>query len=375
MKHDLMGLILAENSEAAMGELTAVRPLAAVPFGGRYRMVDFMLSCMVNSAIVNVGIITPYNFRSLSDHLGTGKDWDIDRKGNGLFLLPSKEMSETGEVSGGIDILNGITYHLNKCKQEYVLVSSCNTICNIDFAEVFKNHLDAEADITMIYTEVGELNSKDLSSRVLVDADETGRVRDIHVFPLQQKTNNVYMQMFIVKKDLLLELIGDAVAHNKHHISKDIFLPNLERLKIYGYKFEGYNRHIDNVKAFFDANLELLDGDIRKELFGIAKDMPIYTKIKDSVSTKYSQTSEVSNSFIADGCLIEGTVKNSILFRGVHIGKGATVENCILMQKSEVMDNCMLENVVFDKEVILRSGKKLVGQDTYPMVIGKNTII
>lgn len=375
MKHDLMGLILAENSEAAMGELTAVRPLAAVPFGGRYRMIDFMLSCMVNSAIVNVGIITPYNFRSLSDHLGTGKDWDIDRKGNGLFLLPSKEMSETGEVSGGIDILNGITYHLNKCKQEYVLVSSCNTICNIDFAEVFKNHLETEADITMIYTEVGELNPKDLSSRVLIDADDTGRIRDIHVFPLQQKTNNVYMQMFIVKKDLLLELIGDAMAHNKHHISKDIFLPNFERLKIQGYKFDGYNRHIDNVKAFFDANLELLEGNIRKELFGIEKDMPIYTKIKDSVSTKYSQTSEVSNSFIADGCLIEGTVKNSILFRGVHVGKGATVENCILMQKSEVMDNCMVENVIFDKEVILRSGKKLVGQDTYPMVIGKNTII
>lgn len=375
MKNDLMGLIFAENPEASMGELTGVRSLAAVPFGGRYRLIDFILSNMVNSSIINVGLTTPYNHQSLSDHLGTGKDWDIDRKGNGLFLLPPKEPGEATEVRGGIDILHDISHYLGKCRQEYILVANCNTLCNIDFSEVLKFHIEKDADMTLIYTETETLTQKELKTRILLDIDTDNRVNDIEVYPLVQKTNASYMHMFIIRRSVLLELVGDAVAHNRHIISKDLFLPNLTRMKICAYKHEGYARQIDNIKSFFMANLELLDKDIRNELFGLENDMPIYTKVKDSVPTKYAASAEVSNSIIADGCLIEGTVKNSILFRGVHIGKGATVENCILMQKSEVMDNCLLENVIFDKEVVLRTNKKLVGQDTYPMVIGKKTII
>ncbi|MBQ3573658.1 MAG: glucose-1-phosphate adenylyltransferase subunit GlgD [Clostridia bacterium] len=375
MKNDLMGLIFAENPEASMGELTGVRSLAAVPFGGRYRIIDFILSNMVNSSIINVGLATPYNHQSLSDHLGTGKDWDIDRKGNGLFLLPPKDPSEASEIKGGIDVLHDISHYLGKCRQDYILVADCNTLCNIDFSEVLKFHLENEADITLIYNETGALSPKELKTRILLDIDADNKVNDIEVYPLVQKTNASYMHMFIIRRTTLLELVGDAVAHNRHIISKDLFLPNLTHMKICAYKHEGYARQIDNIKSFFAANLELLNKDIRNELFGLENDMPIYTKVKDSVPTKYAASAEVSNSIIADGCLIEGTVKNSILFRGVHIGKGATVENCILMQKSEVMDNCLLENVIFDKEVVLRTNKKLVGQDTYPMVIGKKTII
>lgn len=375
MKNDMLGLIFAESPEAAMGELTSVRSLAAVPFGGRYRLIDFVLSNMVNSSIINVGIATPYNYQSLSDHLGTGKAWDIDRKTNGLFMLPPRELAEPGDIRGNVDVLNGVSHYLTRSKQNYMLVADCFTLCNIDYADVLRFHLENEADITMIYTEVPMLNSKELASRVLLDVGENQRVTDIQVYPIQQSTNCSYMNMFIIEKGLLLELIGDAVAHNKHYVTRDVMLPKLDRLKILGYKFEGYSKQIDNIKSFFDANLELLDKDIRNELFGNKTDMPIYTKIKDTVPTKYGKGAEVSNSFIADGCRIEGTVKNSVLFRGVHVGRGATVENCIVMQNSEVMDNCLLENVIFDKEVVLRNGKKLVGQDTYPMVIGKKTVI
>lgn len=375
MKNDMMGIIFADNPETGMGELTTVRSLAAVPFGGRYRIIDFILSNMVNSSIINVGITTPYNYQSLSDHLGTGKPWDIDRKGNGLFVLPPKETPEAGEIKGNIDTIIGISHYLNKSSQSYVAVSDCNTICNINFSEVLKFHLENESDITMIYNDVEELNQRELSSRILIDTDDCSRVTDINVYPMHQKTNKSYMQMFIISKELLLELSGDAFAHNKHHIARDIFLPNLDKLKIMAYKYNGYCRQINNIKAFFDTNLELLQKDVRDELFGLSSDMPIYTKVKDTVPTKYGSGAGVSNSFVADGCRIEGTVKNSILFRGVHVGKGAKVENCIVMQNSEVMDNCLLENVIFDKEVVLRSGKKLVGQDTYPMVIGKKTVI
>lgn len=377
MKYDMLGLIFAENPEAKLGELTSVRALAAVPAGGRYRIIDFMLSNMVNSAVTNVGLTTPYNYQSLTDHLGTGKDWDLDRKEDGLFILPPKETGESSaEMLGGVDVINGVMHYLTKSKMEYAVVVDCNTICNIKFNDAYKFHMEQGADITLIYTKSPKLDSKEVKRNIFLDIDEESKViTDLHVYPTKQKTDNVYMHMFIIRKELLMDLVEDAVAHGKHQISKDIFLPAMQNFKLCGYEFSGYKKKIDNIQSYFDFNMDLLQKDVRDELFGITSNNPIYTKIKDTVPAKYGKNAEVSGSFVADGCIIEGTVRNSILFRGVHVGKGAVVENCILMQNAEVLDNCLTENVIFDKEVVLRSGKKLVGQATYPMVIGKGTVI
>lgn len=378
MKNDMLGLIFAENPEVSMGELTNHRSLAAVPFGGRYRIIDFILSNMVNSSVINVGIATSYNHQSLSDHLETGKAWDLDRKNNGLFILPPKEARETTpEPKGGIDIIYGVRNYLNRSGQEYVVIADCNTICNISFDDALRKHIEKEADITMICNKTGKMSDAEAKKNILLDIGENDMIEDIQVYPSKQKSSKfrAYMHMFIIRKELLVDLVDDAVAHGKHYISKDIFLANMKKLRFCAYEYSGCRLNIDDVKSFFSANLGLLDKDIRSELFGYKSGMPIYTKVKDTVPTRYCAGAHVSNSMIADGCLIEGTVKNCILFRGVHIAKGASVENCIIMQNSAIMENCMMSNVIFDKEVVLRSGKKLIGQETYPMVIGKRAVI
>lgn len=374
--NNTLGLIFSENSEVNLGELMRVRSLAAVPVGGRYRIIDFMLSNMVNSGIVNVGVCTGYKNQSLHDHVGSGRAWDLSRKETGLFLLPPPETQESGgRIAGGIDYLSGALRYLNRSRQEYVLVSDCNTICNIDFNKVAEFHFENEADITVVYAETPNLSAKELERHILLGVEEDGRVSDIQVYPRRQKTDCSYMHMFYMRKSLLIEMIEDCIAHDEHRISKNILLANVSKRRIFAYKFEGYKCTIDSIKSFYKFNIELLDPKVRAELFGKSDGKSVYTKVKDSVPTKYGKDAEVKNSFIADGCEIEGKVENSIVFRGVKIGKGTVVKNAIVMQKSQIMDNCTVENAIFDKEVILMSGKNLVGESTYPLVIGKKTVV
>ncbi len=375
VNNNTLGLIFSENSEASLGELMKFRSLAAVPVGGRYRVIDFMLSNMVNSGIVNVGITAGFKNRSLTDHVGSGRAWDMARKENGLFILPPPETVDlNGRIMGGIDYLSGAMSYLNRSRQEYVMLSDCNTICNIDLEKVMDFHFEKDADITVVYTKEPNISPRELGKHILLDVAEDGSVSDIQIYPKKQKSDAAYMHMFFVKKSLLIELMEDCMAHDEHVISKNILLANLDKLRIFAYKFEGYKKKIDTIDAFFEFNLELLDDNVRRELFGEDK-KSIYTKVKDSVPTKYGHDAKVKNSFIADGCEIYGEVENCIVFRGVKIGKNTKVKNSVIMQKSQIMDNCIVENVIFDKEVILCSGKSLVGESTYPLVIGKRKVV
>lgn len=372
---NILGLIFSENPEASLGELTASRSPAAVPVGGRYRIIDFILSDMVNSGIDKVGITTGMKNRSLTDHLGSGKDWDLARKQNGLFIISPTENADGGNRRlNGVDYINNAMSYLKRSSQEYVMVCDCNTICSINFEDVAKFHFEKGADVTMVYTEVGELTSEQLAHHIMLGVDEDGGVTDIQLYPKRQKTNLSYMHMMLIRKELLIEITDDCLAHDKHSISRDILLANLKKLRFFGYRFDGYRKKIDSIRSFFEFNLDMLKPELRKSLFG-DEEKSIYTKVKDSVPTRYGTGAAVSNSFIADGCTIEGTVENSVIFRGVKIGRGSKIKNAVIMQNSQIMDNCSVENAVFDKEVILRSGKKLMGQGTYPLVIGKRTIV
>lgn len=372
--NNTMGIILAENSDIRLNELTEVRSVAALPFGGRYRLIDFILSNMVNSGIINVGVTTLFNYSSLMDHVGSGTPWDLNRKTYGLFILPPyiRGGNSSGATRGSVDLLYGVLTHLRRSPQKHVLIAGGNLICNMTFDAAMEFHRKNEADVTVIYCNLAE-NPDQLKRTTVYELDAENRVIGIEHNPRNPKTPYSGMDMYILERTLLIDMIEEAYSKGSHDFIKDVLLTNLSSLKIYAYEHKGFVGRVDNIKSYYENSMLMLDDAIRKELF--SGENPIYTKVKDQVPTRYGENSSVSDSLIADGCMIDGTVENSIIFRGVHVGKGAVVRNSIIMQNSIIQENCDLESVVIDKECTLRPLKRLIGQPNYPIILPKRTMI
>ncbi len=370
---DTMGIILAENADIRLNELTDIRSVAALPFGGRYRLIDFILSNMVNSGIINVGITTLLNYSSLMDHVGSGNAWDLNRKTYGLFFLPPYIRGGSVGLSGGsVDMLYNILTHLRRSPQEHVIIAGGNLVCNMTFDDALYVHEKTDADVTVIYHKL-ENNPEQLSRTTVYEINEEGRVTGIEHNPRNPKSNCSGMDMFIVARTRLISMIEEAYSKGSHDFIKDVLLAKLSSLKISAYEFTGFVGRVDNIKSYYDNSMLLFNEDIRRELFN--SENPIFTKVKDQVPTRYGENAGVSDSLIADGCKIDGTVENSIIFRGVSIAKGTTVRNSIIMQNTVINENCDLENVVIDKECTLRPMKRLIGQPNYPVILPKRTMI
>ena len=371
---DLMGIILTKDYDNKLYDLTANRAVAAVPFAGRYRIIDFILSCMVNSGISNVGVVTHSDYQSLMDHLGSGKVWDLDRKLAGLFIFPPnirKEYVDKGR--GTLDELYSIMHYFRKSKEKYVVISESGIICNMVFDDVMDYHLSKEADITIIYNKMETLQMKELSSYAVLSMNKNGQVTSLDVNPRLPKTNNVTMNIYVTKKALLETLIDECIAHGYDDFESDAMRRNLGNLRIFGYNYDGYVARIDTVRSYYRKSMELLNRDVLNRLFD--PELPVYTKVKDEVPAMYGNHASVTNSLVADGCIVDGRVSDSILFRGVQISKNASVTGSIIMQNSQVHEDSILENVILDKDVIIRVGKRLTGQADYPVLIGKNGVI
>jgi len=329
---------------------------------------------MVNSGIINVGVTTKYHYSSLMDHLGSGSPWDLQRKNYGLFVLPPyMNYEQYGFAAGNIDILLGIMPYLRRSRQKYVVLSEGHTICNMTFNEALKKHKNLGADVTIIYNVEQDHSVENLSRYTMLELGENDKVIGIEHKPMHPKTSFASMDMFIMEKDLLIRLIEGCVARGEHNFVMDALIRNQNVLKIFGVKFDGYVGRVDSVNAYFANNMNILREDVRTQLFGQSN--LVYTKIKNQVPSKYGEDAKVVDSLIADGAVIEGEVYNSIIFRGVHIGRGATIRNSILMEKTYVEDNCDLEYVILDKECIIRGGKRLIGQENYPVIIRKKAIV
>ena len=372
--NDTMGVILTRDSESELGGLTSERAEAAVPFAGRYRIIDFILSSVVNSGIHNVGVVTNYNYQSLLDHLGSGKEWDLGRKLSGLFILPPHVRRGAIRVSSGnIEELYRVMYYLHRSKEKYVLLSEKNVICNMTFDDAMDFHMAKEADITLIYNNLEERRRSELTRITTVEVDSNSQVTNLEVQPRFARSNNASMGIYITHKILLENLIEECISNGLTDFEFDLLKRNIGNLRIFGYQYDGFVMRLDSVRSYFRNSLALTDKSTMDKLF--SQENLIYTKVKDEVPTRYGENAKISNCLIADGCNIDGEVSNSILFRGVNISKRVKITNSIIMQGSEIHENSTLENVILDKDVIVRVGKRLTGQPDFPVVISKGGVV
>ncbi len=377
---DVMGLIYTSKNETTLRELTVSRAVAALPVAGRYRMIDFTLSNMVNSGIRNVGVIMQKNYHSLMDHLGSGKEWDLHTRQNGLFILPPFSTRESIGTEGGIlEALRSNMNYLRRSRQELVVLVNSHTAMNTTFNDLIDFHVEKQADITLVYSKkaADEIeHSLTLTRRhVFMDVNADGLVTEFEVGANHPKTNNFYMDILVIRRELLIQLVDHAFAQSYHDINRDLlqrYIANQE-LRICGYEYTGYNRRVETINSYYGLNMDLLQTAPRRELFNVNN--PVFTKIRDEVPARYIPGSKVTNSLVADGCVIEGTVENCVLFRGVHIGPGAVVKNSILMQEDYIEEGVELENVILDKKVTVKRGERLIAPHSYPIVIGKNITI
>ena len=372
------GLIFSNIHDSNIPELTRYRTLASVPFGCRYRLIDFALSNMVNSNITKVGIVTHNNYQSLMDHIGNGKDWDLARRSGGIKILPPFITAYDNNAAQKLyttrlEALMGVTNFISRCNEEYIVLTDCDVVCNIDLKKVIAQHAETDADVTVVTKKINAAEHE-LSSHVyVVSRKEDGEIAEIVEYTPDVKGDiEVSMNIIVFKRLYLLNAIQDAAAHGYTNIYRDII--NRQQGRIYEYAYEGYYEVISSLSGFFRTNMALLDPAVRAELVA-NHSAPIYTKVRNSPPTRYAATAQVRNSMVADGCVIEGTVENSIIFRGVHVGKGTVVKNSILLQDTYVGSDANLNCVISDKNVMIKDGRTLAGHETLPFFLPKGTMV
>lgn len=362
-----LGLIACNYNNEAFGSLTKRRGLAALPFGGRYRLVDFPLSNMVNAGIRTIGIVTPYPYRAIMDHVGNGKEWSLNRKNGGMFVLPGTIYGLQNMQSGFLlrDIISNKEY-LERSKDDYVLISGSNKLFKVDFRQILEQHAAEGRDVTLLYKPIDD--AKEHIGRYIDINGE--KVTDIRCDVPGHA--NCFMDCFVINRGLLLKFVEWYKALG-HIDLVDIIAENLPNLNVGACKFCGYLGQIDNIRDYMRCSQDLLSDEVRRELFG--GEQKIFTKVQDSAPAKYGMNAAVKNSLVPTGCVIDGTVENSIIFRGVKIGAGAVIKNCVIMQKTTIEPGVELENVICDKYVTVGAGGKLSGTAARPLVIPKNSRI
>lgn len=363
-----MGIIFANMHDENLPEISAHRTMASIPFCGRYRMIDFCLSGMANAAIQNIGVVVRRNYQSLMDHLGNGREWDLSRKRGGLVIFPPSGRERQHDMHNRIESLDAVIDYLAYQKEELVVMSDCDTASNLDYTDLIRTHRKSGADVTVVY-EKSAIADGLLNDNITFTLGEDGFVSDIRVNDYKKGSQNLSMYTYVINRELLISLVKDAMVRGISQFDKDVLARNLNILKVKGYHYSGYRSRICDMQSYFHESLRLLNPENIEKLFPAER--PVYTKVRDEAPVRYAIGSKVTHSMVADGCIIEGEVENCVLFRGVKIGKGASLKNCVIMQGTEIFPGARLENVVTDKNVTVSEGQELHGAYSFPVFIGK----
>ena len=367
-----IGIIFPNSYDNLVPELAGDRLMASIPFAGRYRIIDFLLSSLANCGISNIAIVVRENYHSLMDHLGSGRAWDLLRKNGGLSIFPPYAEKNMKVYSGRVEALDSILPYLKSKKEKYVIMMDANIAVDFDFNAMLAEHIESGADVTVAYTEQ-EIPAELIRAGSHGDMYYTlklddGRVRRIFMNSEMCGKQNLSMNIYIMDREALIDKIHAAFVRGSSCFERDILAPRLEKYNIRGYKYDGYYAGICGLKSYFDENMKLLDDENLDALFTGGQ---IYTKIRDDNPTRYINGCKTKNNLVADGCVIEGDVENCVLFRGVKIAKGAKIRNSVLMQDTVVNAGARLDYVVTDKNVTIEVGQELKGTDTQPFYVAK----
>ena len=377
INNEALGVIFPNSYDGLVPELVKERLMASIPFASRYRMVDFAISSMARAGIDNISLIARENYLSLMDHLGSGREWDLARKNGGLNILPPYAQKEIKVYNGRVEALESIKSFLVSQKEKYVVMSDSHFVANIDFAEIIDAHKKSGADVTAVYRKqeipasFKKPHGPNTDLYYTLDL-EGNRVKQIFVNSKRDGEVDFAMNIYVIDRELLIRLIDEAYVLGFTCFERDVLAPQIEMLDVQAYLFDGYVAYIHDMKSYFDENMKLLEEENLKGLFGPG---PVWTKIRDDNPTRYIKGAKVSNVMAADGCIIEGEVENSVLFRGVKVAKGAKVKNCVLMQDTVIGEGANLEYVITDKNVTITSGKALAGTDSFQVFVAKNQTV
>ena len=370
IKNNVMGIVFTNSNDELLPHFTKKRSMASIPFGGRYRLIDFALSNFVNAGITKVGVITKSNYNSLLDHLGSGISWDLDRKNGGLFLLPPFSTSKAGFYTDKIDALSGVMTFLKRSKEDIVILCDSDIVSNIDIDKIISEHKKSNSGITVAYKN-GEL--KNLKRKTLtLTLDEENNITEF----AEAEESGVYdyaIDLFVINRKLLIDIISVASKYSTDNPSKQMLQKEIGEFKLSGYKVEDYAEIIFSKESYAEITMDLLKLETRAELFN--KSRPVYTKTRDDMPSRYGVNAQTDNSLIAGGCIIEGCVKDSVIFRAVKIDKDTKISNSIIMQGAKIGKHCTLENVIIDKAAVISDGMTLIGQKDNYIYIEKEKVI
>ena len=370
----MYGLCLSDPHPDRAGDGSPIRTLSAARFGGRYRLVDFVLSNMVNSKIYSIGMVLNSHYQSLIDHIGMGKDWDLARKSGGVRFFPPYLADERKSVNSEIDgPLQRAADYIAEAKVEHIVLADSSIVYNIDYRLAVEAHKRYGADITAIYTKK-QIGPGEREASVVFDISESGRVENVNIGQYTTENQNISLGAYILSRKLFIQLTAGEKNCGMQRFSRTLVANAVDRFRVMGYEFKGYTAHINSVETFYNHNMDMLDSEKRNSLFDF-EGRRILTNRRDSLPARYGRNAEVKNSLVADGCLIDGFVENRIICRNVKIAPGAVVKNCIIQDDAVVEKSAALDCVITDRFVTVSENRSMMGSRTYPIYIDRNRVV